>query len=58
LRERLPRTLALVGERASKLYHADAKEIEAAKQSFRDFVSLCEEKEREADEPALIIASW
>ena len=58
LRERLPRTLALVEERERKLYQAKHSEIEEVKQSFRDFVSLCERKEQETGEPVLVIASF
>jgi hypothetical protein len=58
LRERLPHTLDLVAERERTLYHGDAKEVEEVKQSFRDFVSLCERKENETGEPARIIASY
>jgi hypothetical protein len=58
LRKRLPHTLALAEERERTLYQSDAKAIEAAKQSYRDFVSLCERKEKETGEPVLIIASY
>ena len=58
LRERLPRTLALVEERQRKIYDAGDATIEAVKQCFRDFVALCERKERETEEPVLIVASY
>jgi|SRR5579884_184232 len=58
LRKRLPHTLVLVEKRVRTLYNADAEETEKAKQSFRDFVSLCEKKEKETGEPVRIIASY
>jgi len=58
LKERLPRTLALAEERERKLYTSSDEEVEDAKQSFRDFVALCEEKEKETGEPVLVIASY
>ena len=58
LRERLPRALALVEEQERKIYQATDEEIEDVKQSFRAFVALCEEKEKETGEPVLIIASY
>jgi hypothetical protein len=58
LRKRLPHTLALVEERERKLYQSTDKEIEGMKQSFRSFVALCEEKERETGEPVLVVASY
>jgi hypothetical protein len=56
LRERLPRTLALVEERFRTIYESRPAEIAKAKQSFRDFVSLCERTERETGKPARIHA--
>lgn len=56
LQERLPHTLALVEERSRKLYDDSESEIEETKQSFRDFVALCEEKEKETGEPVTIMA--
>jgi hypothetical protein len=56
LRARLTDTLALVEERAHKIYSSTDEEIEALKQSFRDFVDLCERKETETGEPVEIIA--
>jgi hypothetical protein len=58
LRDRLPHTLTLVEERARTLYDASDKEVEEEKQSFRDFVGLCERKEKETGEPVLIVASF
>ena len=58
LRERLPRTLALVEERSRKIYKANDGEIEQVKEPFRDFVALCERKEKETGEPVLIIADF
>jgi hypothetical protein len=58
LRERLPHTLVLAEERARSIYNSDANEIEEVKQSFRDFVALCEKKEQETGEPVRIIASY
>ena len=58
LRERLPQTLILAQERDRKLYEASAEEIEETKQSYRDFVALCEEKEKETGEPVCIVASF
>ena len=58
LRERLPHTLDLAEERDRKLYEATDEEIEDTKQSYREFVALCEEKEKETGEPVLFIASY
>jgi hypothetical protein len=44
--------------RERAIYQSEAKEIEAVKQSFRDFVALCERKEKETGEPVRIIASY
>jgi len=57
MRERLPQTLALVEERERKIYENTDEGIEDVKQSFREFVALCEEKEKETGEPVLVIAS-
>ena len=57
LRARLSDTLAIVERRERSLYHSSPQEIEEVKQSFRDFVALCEAKEKETGEPALIVAS-
>ena len=58
LRERFPHTLALVEERERNIYKSTDEEIEDMKQSYRDFVALCEEKEKETGEPVLVIASY
>ena len=58
LRERLAHTLALAEEREQTLYQSEPKDIEEVKQSYRDFVSLCERKEVESGEPVHIIASY
>ena len=58
LRERLPHTLVLVEERERTLYKSDDKQIEAVRQSYRDFVALCEAKEAETGEPVLVCASY
>jgi hypothetical protein len=58
LKARLPRTLALAEERERTLYRANEKLIEEVKQSYRDFVALCEQKEKEHGEPVQIIASY
>ncbi len=58
LRDRLPETLRLAEERERRLYAADEEDIRAVKQSFSDFVSLCERKERETGFPVRIIASY
>jgi hypothetical protein len=54
----LPHTLALVEERERKIYQSTDEEIEDMKQSYHDFVALCEEKEKETGEPVLVIASY
>jgi hypothetical protein len=59
LRERLPFTLALADERARTIYReTNEAEIGLVLKSFRDFVELCERKERETGEPVLIEASF
>lgn len=58
LRARLDETLRLVEERERTLYEADDQEVERRKRTFRDFVALCEEKERETGESVLIVASY
>lgn len=44
--------------RARKLYNADETEIENTVQSFRDFVTLAEQKERETGKPCTVYASY
>jgi hypothetical protein len=56
LRSRLPRALELIEDREYSLYCATEEEVDAVKDSFRDFVDLCEQKERETGEPIVIIA--
>ena len=59
LRERLPKTLTLVEERERTIYENDDEQyIAEAKQSFTDFVALCERKEQETGKPITIIASF
>ena len=59
LRERLPETLALVEQRERTIYDNDDEQyIAEVKQSFADFVALCERKEVETGEPLTIIASF
>ena len=59
LRERLPETLALVEERERTIYENDDEQsIAEVKQSFTDFVALCERKEQETGQPLTIIASF
>jgi hypothetical protein len=58
LRERLPKALEMVEIRQRNIYHETRAEIEEVKQSFRDFIALCEAKEQETGEPVRIIASY
>jgi len=59
LRARLPQTLKLAEERERQVYgQTDEQEIELVRQSFRNFVALCEAKERETGEPVAIVASY
>ena len=58
LAERLPRTLAIAEQRERKLYKATDSEVEEVKQSYRDFVALCETMERKTGEPVSIVASY
>lgn len=58
LRLRLRRALALAEERERNIYKSDEKHIEEVKQSFRDFVDLCERKETADGEPVLIVADY
>jgi hypothetical protein len=58
LRSRLLHVLDLVAERERKLYQSTDTEIERVKQSFGEFVALCEEKEQETGDPVLVIASY
>ena len=59
LHARLPETLRLAEERERQVYEeTDEHEIELVRQSFRDFVALCEAKEQETGEPVAIVASY
>ena len=58
LRRRLDKALELVEERQRKLYNATDEEVEEEKQNFRDFVELCEHKEKETGKPVRIVASY
>jgi hypothetical protein len=60
LRARLPEALKVATERERALYHHDQfhEDTRATRKSFRDFVALCERKERETGEPCSIIASY
>jgi hypothetical protein len=59
LQERLPEVLAIAETREREVYGVtDADEIERVLKSYRDFVALCERKERETGHPCLIIASF
>src|SRR5262245_27074232 len=49
LRDRLPEALQLVEQRERQVYKVtDERQIGVVKQSFEDFVALCETKERES----------
>lgn len=55
----LPMTVEeAVTERARKLYNASDEEVEDTLKSFRDFVALAEEKERETGKPCTVYASY
>jgi hypothetical protein len=59
LRERLPETLRLAEQREREIYEeTDEKEIAEVLQSYRDFVALCERKEKETQQPVEIVASY
>ena len=59
LADRLPAVLAIAETRERTVYGVtDAADIGRVLQSYRDFVALCERKERETGEPCLIIASY
>jgi hypothetical protein len=58
LTERLPAVLATAEQRLRKIYGVtDAVEIGRVLRNYRDFVALCERKERETGKPCRIIAS-
>lgn len=59
LRERLPEALRLAETRERKIYGAKKPaHIEPVLQCFRDFVSLCERKEKQTGSPVTIVASY
>jgi len=59
LRERLPESLRLAEKREREVYGAKTRaQIAPALESFRDFVSLCENKEKETGAPVVIVASY
>lgn len=47
-----------VRERQRRLYGEDSEHIERVIKSFRDFVSLAEEKERQTGKPCTVYASY
>jgi hypothetical protein len=56
---RLPETLEAAEKRERTLYGTtDAEEIAQVLDSYREFIELCERKERETGEPCRIIASY
>jgi hypothetical protein len=56
---RLPETLEAAEKRERTLYGTtDAEEIAQVLDSYREFIELCERKEREIGEPCRIIASY
>jgi hypothetical protein len=60
LRARLPEALRVAEERERVVYHHDRFHLHTrlTRQSFRNFVELCERKERETGEPCTISASY
>jgi len=59
LRDRLPAALVVAEAREHQVYGVTSPaQIERVLKSYRDFVGLCERKERETGEPCLIIASY
>jgi hypothetical protein len=59
LRDRLPATLAAAEAQERTLYGvSDPAAIDRVLQSYRDFVALCERKERETGARCRIIASY
>jgi hypothetical protein len=55
LRKRLPQTLAIVEKLERQFPEHSEWTIETIKQQYRDFVELCERKEKETGEPVLIV---
>jgi hypothetical protein len=59
LRERLRAVLEAAEQREKVVYgETDPLEVKRVLDSFRDFVALCERKERETGKPCRIIASY
>ena len=58
LRKRLPVTLMTAEDIARDLYLEDDIVVEKILRSFRDFVDLCERKERETGQPVEIVAGF
>jgi hypothetical protein len=59
LEARLPAALEAAERRAREVHdQTDAAAIERVLKSYRDFVALCERKERETGVPCIIIASY
>ena len=60
LRQRLPKVLALARARQLLIYKEGPKSDDTRDvvKSFRDFVDLCEAKERATGTPCIIRASW
>lgn len=56
--ERMDETLRLAEERERTIYQSDENRIAEVKQSFRNFVGLCAEKERETKAEVLIVANY
>lgn len=58
LRSRLPKTLQAVEERCKSIYKTNDQDITRFKQSYIDFVNLCETMEIKKKEPCTIYASY
>lgn len=58
LRKRLKKTLRIIEKRMRKQFSKGNPYIDMAKESFIDFVELCERKEREDGEPVHIFAFY
>jgi hypothetical protein len=58
LRERLAYAESLIDLHERTIYESDERRIQEVKQSFRDFVALCEEKEKATGVPVTIVASY
>ena len=59
LLKRLPEALHVAETREREVYGVtDAEDIERVLKSYRDFVTLCAQKEFETGHSCLIIASW